>query len=225
MADQAVSWSDRRFLAALQLQFGDWLGTLGAPGRRRAYPLALVRAERLISRRAVLIGNAAHSLHPVAGQGFNLGLRDVAALAELLLETVGGGADIGDRQLLQAYSDWRRRDISNTIRFTDSLISLFANDSSVMALGRNAALATLNRCQPAKRLLLRRAMGLNGRLPRLCRGLPLARLKHGANGFRCRYCGRRHDRCRLRRPVARLESVAGAAGFEAAAGCALQRPF
>lgn len=172
--EEILGYPDTEFLERLQYRFGDWLGRLAAPSRRRSYPLKLVRVPNPVSRRSVAIGNAAHTLHPVAGQGFNLGLRDVAVLAEVLATSWADGRDVGGAQVLRRYRDWRRRDIGTTTRFTDGLIGIFANQHVPLVAGRNAALVTLNRISPAKRLLAQRTMGLSGRLPRLTRGLPVS---------------------------------------------------
>jgi 2-octaprenyl-6-methoxyphenol hydroxylase len=121
----------------------------------------------------VLIGNAAHTVHPVAGQGFNLGLRDVAALAETLSAAVRAAEDIGDISVLERYVEWRRRDTRVTEVFTDSLIRIFSNRSLPLALTRGAGLVAVDLMLPVKRRLLRITSGLAGRLPRLARGLSL----------------------------------------------------
>jgi len=121
----------------------------------------------------VLIGNAAHTVHPVAGQGFNLGLRDAAALAEVIVQAARAGEDMGDIAVLQRYADWRRRDTRVTELFTDGLIRAFSNESSAVAFARGAGLIAVDLMLPVKRRLLRMTSGLAGRLPRLARGLSL----------------------------------------------------
>lgn len=172
--ERILSYPDTEFIERLQERFGDWLGALAAPGQRRPYPLKLIEVPDPVRGRAVVIGNAAHTIHPVAGQGFNLGLRDAAVLAEVIATHWKRDRDIGHAAVLDQYRDWRRRDIRNTTRFTDGLIRVFANDLAAVIAGRNVALAALNHFPPAKRFLARRTMGLNGRLPRLSRGLPLS---------------------------------------------------
>lgn len=172
--DRIMGWPDEEFRERLQARFGDWLGRLNAPGRRRAYPLKLTSVPDPVHERALVIGNAAHTIHPVAGQGFNLGLRDVAVLAEVLADHARHDRDIGRSAVLRTYRDWRRRDIRNTARFTDGLIRVFANELPPLVAGRNIALTALNHCPPAKRFLVKRTMGLNGRLPRLTRGLAVS---------------------------------------------------
>jgi 2-octaprenyl-6-methoxyphenol hydroxylase len=166
-----LDYSDEAFIERLQQRFGDWLGRLGAPGARRAYPLKLIQVRHPVQRRALVIGNAAHTIHPVAGQGFNLGLRDVAVLADVLAEAGrSDNRDVGRDGILRTYETRRRRDTRRTTRFTDGLIRVFANDLLPFVVGRNIALTTLNHLPPAKRFLVRRTMGLSGSLPRLLRG-------------------------------------------------------
>jgi len=166
-AESLLSVNEADFIAELQSCFGYRLGELTLAAPRRAFPLTLIRAERMVEGRAVIIGNAAHQLHPVAGQGFNLGLRDVTALAETLLGQHAQGGDIGDPVLLKAYAESRRQDHERTIRFTDQLIHVFSNEWLPLAAARNAGLCLLDHIPAAKSLLSRHAMGLSGRLPRL----------------------------------------------------------
>lgn len=172
-ADSLLGWSDSEYLEKLQQRFGDRLGRFTAPGARTKYPLALTRVPQQLATRMVLIGNAAHTVHPVAGQGFNLGLRDAAALADVLVGAASAGADIGDAAVLRRYADWRRRDTRATEIFTDGLIRAFSNDSVALALARGAGLVAVDLMPPLKRRLLRMTSGLGGRLPRLARGLSL----------------------------------------------------
>jgi 2-octaprenyl-6-methoxyphenol hydroxylase len=164
---------DAGFLAALQDNFGYRLGRFEAIGKRASYALRLVRAREAVRPRLALIGNAAHALHPIAGQGFNLGLRDVAALAECLTEVARARGDPGNAQLLQRYAQWRRHDQVRVIAFTDGLTRLFANPLLPVALLRDAGMLALDFLPPAKRLFGKLTMGRVGRLPRLARGLPL----------------------------------------------------
>jgi 2-octaprenyl-6-methoxyphenol hydroxylase len=173
-ADQVLALNDRAFLGLLQERFGGRLGRLTRVGVRQAYPLVLVRAREQVRARLVLIGNAAHALHPVAGQGFNLGLRDVAALAEVLRGAIHAGRDPGDLELLRCYAAWRRRDQAQTIALTDGLARLFCNGFAPLVLTRNLGLLALDLFAPAKQAFARRAMGLSGHLPRLARGLGLS---------------------------------------------------
>jgi len=170
-AGPALALSDDAFLALLQKEFGYRLGRLRQLGKRTAYPLELVRAERVTAARVAVIGNAAHGLHPVAGQGYNLGLRDVAALAELLTEDRGAtGCDPGAPELLRRYAEWRARDQRNVVAFTDGLIRLFELAPPPLGTLRGAGLLAFDLLSPVKRALARHTMGLAGRQTRLARG-------------------------------------------------------
>lgn len=165
-AEELCAVPEAEFLARLQHAFGYWLGALGPVGPRQTFPLKLIRAGRMADDRVVLIGNAMHQLHPVAGQGFNLGLRDAAQLAERLIVKQGFGEDIGAPAFLHSYAEARQSDLRSTVAFTDSLIRLFSNDFLPLALVRNIGLFALDCLPPAKHLLARHAMGLAERLPR-----------------------------------------------------------
>lgn len=164
---------DAGFLARLQEAFGERLGRFRHAGRRSVYPLARVEAEPPVRPRAVVVGNAAHTLHPVAGQGFNLGLRDVALLAELLAGARRRGQDPGETEILAAYARRRRRDLCTTVAFTDSLVRVFTQTAWPVTAARNLGLLAVDLLPPVKRGLLRQSMGLAGPLPRLARGLAL----------------------------------------------------
>lgn len=166
-AELLMSVSDDEFIERLQDCFGYRLGELILAAPRRAFPLTLVQAETMVNGRAVIIGNAVHQLHPVAGQGFNLGLRDVVQLAEMLIEQSDKGRDIGDSLFLQRYAQSRRKDLNKVIGFTDNLVRIFSNDWLALALARNLGLALLDTLPGGKSLLARHAMGLAGRLPRV----------------------------------------------------------
>jgi 2-octaprenyl-6-methoxyphenol hydroxylase len=170
----AMAWSDQQFLAELQRRFGFRLGRFLKVGRRVAYPLSLSRAQRTSAPRCAIIGNAAQALHPVAGMGFNLGLRDVASLAELIAERCDTVPfDAGARDLLDAYDAWRAKDRAGVIAFTDGLIRLFSNPlGSVRAL-RNLGLLAFDLLPPAKSALSRLSGGASGRVPKLARGVAL----------------------------------------------------
>lgn len=175
-AERAMAMDDRAFLAALQDAFGFRLGRLSEPGRRFAYPLSLTRAERQVAPRAVVIGNAAQGLHPVAGQGFNLGLRDVAVLAEVLADEViaaGSSFDPGSAELLQRFERWREEDRGRVIGFTDGLVRLFSSRLPALGVARDAGMVLFDLMTPAKHAFARVTMGLTGRGSRLARGLPL----------------------------------------------------
>jgi 2-octaprenyl-6-methoxyphenol hydroxylase len=161
------------FLSHLQQRFGQRLGRFIHAGKRYAYPLQLLQAQQQIARRVALIGNAAHSLHPVAGQGFNLGLRDVAALAQTLADAHRAGHDLGAPDTLSTYAQWRHWDQRLVAGFTDTLIRLFSNDYPLLGLGRGLGLTALDLIPPLKQLFIRQTIGLAGRQPRLTRGLAL----------------------------------------------------
>lgn len=180
-AGEILGWNDETFRAQLQERFGERLGVFTRVGSRRAYPLALTRVAEHVRPRLALIGNAAHTVHPVAGQGFNLGLRDVAALAELLLEGQKQGRDPGELSLLERYAGWRRRDNQVTAAFTHSLIRLFSNDYLPVALARNAALVAIDLLPGIKRRFIRVTSGQSGWLPRLALGLPLSGTDSGGH--------------------------------------------
>jgi len=172
----ALDLPETDFLAVLQQSFGWRLGRLTRLGTRTAYPLELTVAERVTAPRAVLLGNAAHALHPVAAQGYNLGLRDVAALAELLVDARcgdAGGSDPGAPELLARYAEWRSADQRNVVAFTDGLVRSFGLPGPGLPALRGAGLQLFDLLPPAKRLLARHTMGLAGRATRLARGLPL----------------------------------------------------
>lgn len=171
--EETLAWTDNEFLDRLQVRFGQRLGKFQRVGSRHAYPLNLVRATEHIHSRVALIGNAAHTLHPVAGQGYNLGIRDVAVLAELLAGAARNGEDPGSLALLQQYADWRRQDHRNVIAFTDGLVRIFSNPLRSVQIVRDVGLLTLDLLPPMKNWLARQTMGLGGKLPRLGRGLPL----------------------------------------------------
>ncbi|MGH8131010.1 MAG: 2-octaprenyl-6-methoxyphenyl hydroxylase [Steroidobacteraceae bacterium] len=170
-ACRVLALDDDSFLAELQQAFGLRLGRFTRVGRRQSYPLSLTRAESLTAPRAVILGNAAQALHPVAGQGFNLALRDVAMLAELLAD--GIGTDPGSPTLLETYVKWRVPDRNAVIRFTDSLVRGFGLPLAPLRQLRGSGLLLFDLLRPVKHEFARRTMGLAGRQPRLVRGLPL----------------------------------------------------
>jgi 2-octaprenyl-6-methoxyphenol hydroxylase len=161
--------SEADFLAELQQCFGYKLGELSLVAPRRAFPLSLIRAEKMVAGRAVIIGNAVHQLHPVAGQGFNLGLRDVVRLAEMLIKQHEQNEDIGAAGFLKEYAAARKKDHDRTIGFTDAVVNIFSNDWLALVAARNIGLTLLDHIPPAKNLLTRHAMGLAGHMPWLGR--------------------------------------------------------
>jgi 2-octaprenyl-6-methoxyphenol hydroxylase len=173
LAPALVALDDAAFTAELARRFGEFLGRLEIAGPRWSYPLALVHAERYVDERLVLVGDAAHAIHPIAGQGLNLGLRDVAALAETVVDARRLGLDIGSAAVLDRYQRWRRFDNLALLAVTDGLNRLFSNDIAPLRLARDLGLAAVNRLPPLKRLFMRHAMGVVGNLPRLIRGQPL----------------------------------------------------
>lgn len=172
-AESVMALDEADFLAEFQSRFGYRLGRLERVGRRQAWPLRLVRAKESVRERLALVGNAVHTLHPIAGQGFNLGVRDIAVLAEVLVDAVNAGEDPGSLPVLQRYADWQQRDHKNVTVFTDGLARLFSLPLPALGLARSAGMLAFDLLPPAKRLLTRVTMGRSGRTPRLARGLPL----------------------------------------------------
>ena len=169
-AAELVALDENAFAAELLAAFGWRAGRWTRIGRRNTYPLALSRAAETVAGRVVLIGNAAQALHPVAGQGFNLGLRDAATLAEML---AGAAAEPDIGELLARFAAWRAEDRQGVTRFTDGLVKLFGNDTPGVGLVRNFGLLLFDLSPAAKRALSRVSWGFAGRMPRLARGLPL----------------------------------------------------
>ena len=169
-AAELTALDDAAFAAELLSAFGWRVGRWTRVGRRHTYPLALSRATDTVAGRVVLIGNAAQALHPVAGQGFNLGLRDAATLAEML---AGAAATPDFAELLARFAEWRAEDRKGVTRFTDGLVKLFGSDLPGIGLVRNFGLLLFDLSPAAKRALSRVSWGFAGRMPRLARGLPL----------------------------------------------------
>jgi 2-octaprenyl-6-methoxyphenol hydroxylase len=174
IAPALMRLSDERFAEEMRARFGDFLGTVAPVGPRWSYPLSFHHAERYVVPRLALIGDAAHGIHPIAGQGLNLGLKDVAALAEVLQEARDLGLDIGALPILERYERWRRVDNTTLAVATDLLNRLFSNDFLPLRLMRDWGLAGVNRIGPARRFFMRHARGTVGTLPRLLMGEPLA---------------------------------------------------
>jgi 2-octaprenyl-6-methoxyphenol hydroxylase len=167
-AEAAMGWSDEQFLREVQARFGWRLGRLLKVGGRRAYPLSLSRAERSSSGRCIIVGNAAQALHPVAGMGFNLGLRDVASLAELIADRRGDLDSVA-----AAYDAWRAPDRREVIAFTDGLVRVFASPWAPVRRLRNLGLLAFDLLPPAKAALSALSTGAAGRIPKLARGVPI----------------------------------------------------
>ncbi|MCH8930960.1 MAG: 2-octaprenyl-6-methoxyphenyl hydroxylase [Proteobacteria bacterium] len=168
-AEEILQLSDRQILDRLQELFGYRLGHWQKIGKRVSYPLSMSKAKQQTRHRVAIIGNAAHGLHPIAGQGFNLSLRDVAGLAEV----IAGANDPGDPQALEKYRRWRAADQARVMSFTDALVRVFANPLASVRVVRNLALLMFDLLPGAKSLLARHTMGRGGDLPRLARGVPL----------------------------------------------------
>jgi 2-octaprenyl-6-methoxyphenol hydroxylase len=165
---------DDAFLAELQAAFGFRLGRLLRIGARHAYELALSRSERHVATRLAIVGNAAQGLHPIAGQGFNLGLRDAASLAEVVADALAAGcSDVGADPALAAYAAWRDEDRRRIVAFTDGLVRLFGTPLGVLRGLRSFGLLAFDSFPPAKQAMARLSVGAAGRVPRLARGVPL----------------------------------------------------
>ncbi|HEX9463184.1 MAG TPA: UbiH/UbiF/VisC/COQ6 family ubiquinone biosynthesis hydroxylase [Alphaproteobacteria bacterium] len=170
LASMMLALPADQFAAEIERRFGDTLGRIAAAGPRWSYPLGLIQADRYVAHRVALVGDAAHAIHPIAGQGLNLGLRDVAALAECVVDAARLGLDIGTGDALARYERWRRLDNLILAATTDGLNRLFSNAAPPVQLARDVGLAAVNRLPAAKRLFMRHAMGMVGDLPRLVRG-------------------------------------------------------
>ena len=174
-AERVMALDDDAFLAELQDEFGYRLGQFSRVGKRASYPLVLSKALRLTAERSVLVGNAAHGLHPVSAQGFNLGMRDVAALVDCLADAQGQARtfDPGDAAILERYVGWRRADQRKLVRFTDGLVKLFGSDRPPLRILRNIGMLGFDLVPGVRSTFARHTMGLAGRLPRLSRGVPV----------------------------------------------------
>ncbi len=172
-AAEIQAMSDAGYLAELRPRFGSFLGEISLAGDRFSFPLSLSMADRFIGDRLALVGDAAHVMHPIAGQGLNAGLKDVAALAEVMVDARRRGEDIGRADVLERYQRWRRFDTAALAVATDGFNRLFSNDNSLLRAVRDIGLAATNAFPGLRRGLIREAAGLTGDLPRLARGLPL----------------------------------------------------
>lgn len=162
---------DADYLEALRPRFGDFLGEIALAGERFTYPLSLTLANSFVAPRVALVGDAAHGVHPIAGQGLNLGLRDVGALAQVLIEAQRRGEDIGAADVLERYQRWRRFDSTALALGMDGVNRLFSNDNPVLRLGRDLGMGLVNAVPGLRRGFMRQAAGLSGEVPRLLSGL------------------------------------------------------
>ena len=169
-AGRIIALSDADFLAELEQRFGLHLGDLAIAGPRRAFPLGLHVARSFIAERIALIGDAAHVIHPIAGQGLNMGLRDAAALAEAVIDSARLGIDVGAVSALERYQQWRRFDTMAMGIATDGLNRLFSNNSDVLRLVRDMGLGLVDRMPNLKEFFIREAAGLTGDVPKLLKG-------------------------------------------------------
>lgn len=178
VANEVAQLSDTAFLERLQDAFGFRLGRFTRAGGRQLYPLSLTRSDEYVAERLAIVGNAAQTLHPIAGQGFNLGLRDAVSLAEVLADGRAQGSDAfdaGDGMWLQRYREWRAADRGNIVRFTDGLVRLFSQPLGPLKLLRNVGMLAFDLMPSAKDALSQLSLGAAGRIPRLARGAPLER--------------------------------------------------
>ena len=154
----------------LRPRFGDFLGEISLAGERFTYPLNLTLAQSFVGERLALVGDAAHGMHPIAGQGLNAGFRDIAALAEVLADAARRGEDIGSPMVLPRYAEWRRFDTATLAAATDAFNRLFSNDNPLLRMGRDLGMGLVNAVPALRRGFIREAAGLNGDLPRLMQG-------------------------------------------------------
>jgi 2-octaprenyl-6-methoxyphenol hydroxylase len=173
-AEALLKMDEADFIAELRMRFGDFLGALSLEGPRFGYPLSLQLAERMIDARVALAGDSAHGIHPLAGQGLNLGLKDCAALAECIADGLARGLDAGDVSILERYQRWRRFDNVSMALGMEFFDKLFSNDVAPLAAARRVGLAAVNAVGPARRFFMKYAGGAAGDLPKLLRGESLA---------------------------------------------------
>ncbi|CAO3372210.1 UbiH/UbiF/VisC/COQ6 family ubiquinone biosynthesis hydroxylase [Azospirillum argentinense] len=173
LVDMYLKLPEDQFIDELTRRSGGYLGDIELVTRRDAWPLSVLLAERFIAERVALIGEAAHAIHPIAGQGLNLGLRDVAALAEVIVDAHRLGLDVGSPEVLARFQRWRRFDTVLLAVVCDGLVHLFSNNIPPIKLARDVGMAVVNRLPPLKRFFMRHAMGVVGELPRMIKGVPL----------------------------------------------------
>lgn len=161
--------SDEDYMAVLRPRFGDFLGEIELTGNRFTYPLSLSVANEFIANRVALVGDAAHGMHPIAGQGLNAGLRDVAALAQILTEAQQRGEDFASELVLARYQEWRRFDTATLVAATDLTNKLFSNDNPLLRAARDVGMGLVGAMPGLRRTFMREAAGLNGELPKLMR--------------------------------------------------------
>lgn len=172
-AETIMKLSERAFNAELSKKFGTFLGDVKSLGKRWSYPLAMQLADDYVGERFCLIGDAAHSIHPIAGQGFNLGLRDIAALSEVLVDAHRLGADLGSELVLERYMHWRRTDNNILALGMDGLTRLFSNDNAIITCARRIGLAAVEEMPQVKKFFMSHARGTVGKLPKLLLGQSL----------------------------------------------------
>ncbi len=170
LVDTIMGLGERAFNAEIMRRTGDFLGNIKAIGGRWAYPLSLQYADRYVADRMALLGDAAHGIHPISGQGLNLGLKDVAAMIEILVEARKVGLDIGSTNVLEGYAQWRTTDNASIYAITDLFNRLFSNDIAPIKLARDLGMAAVNEIPPLKKFFMAHARGTVGELPKLLKG-------------------------------------------------------
>jgi 2-octaprenyl-6-methoxyphenol hydroxylase len=173
LAQALIAADDATFRAEFTKRFGTFLGDFDFVGPRFSYPLSLQFADRYVAHRVALVGDAAHGMHPVAGQGMNMGVRDVAAMVECLVEAYRLGQDLGAPHILEKYQSLRRSDNLLMLGLTDALVRLFSNDIPPIALARRLGMHALQHMIGPKKFFMKHAMGMVGTPPKMMRGEPL----------------------------------------------------
>lgn len=172
-AKQILALGDEEFLFELEKRFGSRLGNLKLENKRKSWPLSLQLARSFVANRFALIGDSAHAVHPIAGQGLNLAFKDSATLAEVLVEALRLGIDLGDGETLSRYERWRRFDSTTSTLFYDALNRLFSSDNQFVRMVRDLGLGVVDRLPAIKQFFVEEAAGLTGKVPRLLQGSPL----------------------------------------------------